>query len=60
MKTIHKAMLLNAVILALWAIAVVITTSHAHKYQSPCNMTWDNGTALDTEDCAYMGGEGWE
>ena len=28
---------------------------------SPCGMTWaENGQALDREDCAYMGGEGWE
>jgi len=27
---------------------------------SPCGMTWDNGMALDIEDCAYMGGEGWD
>lgn len=27
---------------------------------SPCGMTWDNGMALDAEDCAYMGGEGWD
>jgi len=30
---------------------------------SPCGMTWDNGMALDIEDCDYMGawnGEGWE
>lgn len=27
---------------------------------SPCNATWDNGVALDAEDCAYMGGGGWQ
>lgn len=27
---------------------------------SPCHMTWDNGMALDAEDCAYMGGGGWD
>lgn len=50
-------------IVAVWFIGVLLENAIARtfaKVESPCHMTWDNGQPLDAEDCAYMGGEGWD
>lgn len=48
------------------AVAEASVVADRHDYypsydveDSPCGMTWDNGMALDAEDCDYMGGGGW-
>lgn len=46
-----------AAIVVLTLVLGLLAERHIHA--SPCGATWDNGVALDAEDCAYMGGKGW-